>query len=83
MKDKNKALILMFVCIIVGILSPFLNFYLEQLAIEKGVEISFPGLIPWQFMMLFCGMGSFMGLIFYIHFDSKDKNNPKVIEDVE
>jgi len=77
MKEKNEALIMMFICIVVGFSAPFLNAYIEQKAIVNDVVIPFPGLIPWQFMMLFCGLGAVMCLILYIHFDFVEKRTFK------
>ena len=72
MKEKNKALIMLIICIIIGFTSPFSNYYIEQEAIKRNMEIGFPGLIPWQFIMLFCMLGAFVSFIIYI--------NPAIVE---
>ena len=72
MKEKNKALIMLIICIIIGFTSPFSNFYLEQEADKRNTEIYSPGLIPWQFTMLFCMLGAFVSFIIYI--------NPTIVE---
>jgi len=72
MKVKNKALIMLIVCLIIGFTSPFSNYYIEQEADKRDIEIDFPSLIPWQFMMLFCMFGAFVFLIIYI--------NPTIVE---
>lgn len=83
MRDKNKALVMIIACVVIGFSLPFLNSYIEQEAVNRNIEISSLGLIPWQFVMLLCGIGVFIGLFFYIHFDSEEKKkrkNPGMME---
>ncbi len=72
MNTKNKALIMLIICIVIGFSSPFSNYYIEQEAIENDVIIHSPGLIPWQFMMLFCMLGAIVSFIIYINPDIVD-----------
>ena len=76
MKTKTEALVAMIICIFVGFSSPFLTFYIENEASVNGVKISFPDLIPWQFMMIFCMLGALVFFIIYINPSIVDGKNP-------